>query len=65
MADDQQRIESIYSNLWSNCSGELFDRLDQSLNPRSSELLYDIAIELGINANFKVLDAGSGLGIYS
>lgn len=58
-------METIYEQMWSKRSGELMDELDQSLKPRPQEMLYDVAKELGINASYAVLDAGSGLGIYA
>src|SRR5437764_6050394 len=61
----KERMETIYQYLWSPAAAELLARLDHSLNPRSSEMLYAVARGPGINRNCTVLDAGSGLGIYS
>src|SRR5437868_9016418 len=58
-------METIYQYLWSPAATELLARLDHSLNPRSPEMLYTVARGPGINRNCTVLDAGSGLGIYS
>ena len=63
--DNKERMETIYQYLWSPGAAELLARLDHSLNPRSPEMLYAAARGLGINRNYTVLDAGSGLGIYS
>ena len=63
--NNKERMETIYQYLWSPRAAELLAQLDQSLNPRSSEMLYAVARGLGINRNYTVLDAGSGLGIYS
>jgi ubiquinone/menaquinone biosynthesis C-methylase UbiE len=63
--NNQKRMESIYHNMWSPDSGELLSQLERSLNPRSSDMLYEVAGELGISARHTVLDAGSGLGIYT
>ena len=61
----KERMETIYQYLWSPAAAELLARLDHSLNPRSSEMLYGVARGPGLNRNYTVLDAGSGLGIYS
>jgi len=63
--NNRERMESIYRHLWSPGAAELLAQLDKSLNPRSSEMLYAIVKGLGINRSHTVLDAGSGLGIYS
>src|SRR2546430_14702596 len=63
--DNRERMETIYRHLWSPTATELLAQLDKSLNPRSSEVLYAIVKGLGINRSHTVLDAGSGLGIYS
>src|SRR3989442_13162026 len=63
--NNKERMETIYRHLWSHRNAELLAQLDQSLNPRSPEMLYAVAAGLGINASYTVLDAGSGLGIYS
>lgn len=63
--NNQQRMESIYEHMWSPRAAELLSLLDKSLHPRSSEMLYTVAAKLGVNSNYTVLDAGSGLGIYS
>lgn len=62
---DQERIETIYTYMWSARSAELLARLDQSLCPRSPSMLYDVAAELGINAGSRVLDAGCGMGTHA
>jgi 2-polyprenyl-3-methyl-5-hydroxy-6-metoxy-1,4-benzoquinol methylase len=63
--NNRERMETIYRHLWSPGAAQLLAQLDKSLNPRSSEMLYAIVKELGINRGHTVLDAGSGLGIYS
>ncbi len=63
--NNRERMETIYRHLWSPSATELLAQLDKSLNPRSSEMLYAIVKGLGINRSHTVLDAGSGLGIYS
>jgi ubiquinone/menaquinone biosynthesis C-methylase UbiE len=63
--NNQQRMENIYEQMWSPRAAELLALLDKSLHPRSTEMLYAVAKGLGINAGYAVLDAGSGLGIYS
>src|SRR5207244_6295806 len=61
----KERMETIDRHLWSPAAAEMLAQLDKSLNPRSSEMLYAIVKGLGINRSHTVLDAGSGLGIYS
>jgi ubiquinone/menaquinone biosynthesis C-methylase UbiE len=63
--DDHKNMEAIYKHMWSARSAELLARLDQSLRPRSSSMLYDVAADLGINAASRVLDAGCGLGTHA
>jgi ubiquinone/menaquinone biosynthesis C-methylase UbiE len=62
---DQERMETIYKYMWSARSAELLARLDQTLDPRSPSMLYDVAARLGVNASCRVLDVGCGLGIHS
>src|SRR5436853_1154109 len=62
---DQERMETIYKYMWSARSAELLARLDQTLNPRSPSMLYDVAAGLGVNASSRVLDVGCGLGTHS
>jgi ubiquinone/menaquinone biosynthesis C-methylase UbiE len=65
LSDDHKDMETIYKHMWSARSAELVARLDQSLSPRSSSMLYDVAAGLGINAASTVLDAGCGLGTHA
>ena len=62
---DEGRMETIYKYMWSARSAELLARLDQTLNPRSPSMLYDVAAGLGVTASSKVLDVGCGLGTHS
>lgn len=60
--NNQQRLDAMYEQLWSILfpGGELFTALSQSLHPRPSTMLYDLAGTLGVTASSLVLDAGCG-----
>lgn len=60
--EHDERLKAIYEHLWSAHDGELYTRLDQSLNPRPPGMLYDLVETLGINPGSLVLDAGCGRG---
>lgn len=47
----------LYNEIWSS-SDELEARCRQSLNPRSSDMLYDVFASFGPNAHSKVIDIG-------
>jgi ubiquinone/menaquinone biosynthesis C-methylase UbiE len=51
--------EEIYQHLWAAHDDATWD---QSLHPRSPDLLFDTALRLGINASWTVLDVGCGRG---
>ena len=57
-----EKLKAIYEHLWSAHDGELYTRLDQSLNPRSPGMLFDVVATLGIKTGSLVLDAGCGRG---
>jgi ubiquinone/menaquinone biosynthesis C-methylase UbiE len=65
LSEDHKDMETIYKHMWSARSAELQARLDQSLSPRSSSMLYDVAAGLDINEASRVLDAGCGLGTHA
>jgi ubiquinone/menaquinone biosynthesis C-methylase UbiE len=56
------KLEMIYERIWSTHRGDLFAKLDQSLNPRSPDLLFDVVGRLNIRAGSTALDVGCGRG---
>lgn len=52
-------IRALYEKLWS-VHGDRYARFDVSLNPRSPEILYDLAAGAGLHSGSAVLDAGCG-----
>jgi ubiquinone/menaquinone biosynthesis C-methylase UbiE len=64
MSDDphMSKLEMIYQRIWSTHRGDLFAKLDQSLNPRSPDLLFDVVGRLNIPAGSTALDVGCGRG---
>ena len=47
--NNRQDMETIYTYRWSSSSEELMAQLEKNLNPRSSEMLYDVVAGLGVN----------------
>jgi 2-polyprenyl-3-methyl-5-hydroxy-6-metoxy-1,4-benzoquinol methylase len=58
----RERIEAVYTHLWSTHEREPYTHLDASLHPRPHAMLYDVVAALGITASWTVLDVGSGRG---
>lgn len=54
-------VEAIYGD-WGIEDDEVDAKLDQSLNPRPSSMLFDEMARLGIGADDLVLDIGCGDG---
>ena len=48
---------TLYNEIWSN-TGELEARCKQSLNPRGSDMLYDLFAAFGPTAQSEVIDIG-------
>ncbi|GAC1554060.1 MAG: hypothetical protein NVS4B8_16840 [Herpetosiphon sp.] len=61
----KERMETIYSQLWSTHDGDLYTQLDESLRPRPHTMLYDRIATLGLTSASTVLDVGSGRGNHS
>jgi ubiquinone/menaquinone biosynthesis C-methylase UbiE len=51
-------IQELYGEIWGKGSPELEERINQSLNPRQSNGLYDMFGELGVGPLHRVLDLG-------
>ena len=47
-ANNRQSVETISAYMWPS-NEELMAQLEKNLNPRSSEMLYDVAAGLGVN----------------
>ena len=60
--EHNEKLKAIYEHLWSAHDGELYTRLDQSLNPRPPRMLFDVVETLRIKPGSLVLDAGCGRG---
>src|SRR4028118_381137 len=52
--------QKIYKYLWSAHASDA--DLDNSLNPRSPDLLFDVVAHLGIDPSWVLLDVGCGRG---
>jgi ubiquinone/menaquinone biosynthesis C-methylase UbiE len=58
-------LNKIYESLWGAHGEGPFAELDRSLSPRSGDLLYELAGDLGLSAGASVLDAGCGRGVHA
>lgn len=47
--NNRQDMETISAYRWPSSSEELMTQLEKNLNPRSSEMLCDVAAGLGVN----------------
>jgi ubiquinone/menaquinone biosynthesis C-methylase UbiE len=56
------QMEELYKELWNAHGDGKYTILDQSLNPRSSDMMFDLVDEFGIHSGGWILDAGSGPG---
>ncbi|MDQ3817028.1 MAG: methyltransferase domain-containing protein [Acidobacteriota bacterium] len=62
MTDNATKLKTVYEHLWFAHRGEVYEKLDRSLNPRPPEMLYDFVERLNLVANSIVLDVGCGKG---
>lgn len=59
---NKSQMNIIYQHAWSAHGDGPFAVLDESLNPRSPNMLFDVVEEVGIGADDIVLDVGCGRG---
>lgn len=59
------KLDDLYQHLWVAHHDGPFAVLDQSLNPRSAAVFYDLAKQLALRAQHDVLDTGCGRGNYA
>jgi ubiquinone/menaquinone biosynthesis C-methylase UbiE len=55
-------MESVYDILWQTTSGQPFEQLDYSLNPRPPRMVYDWVRAAGIAEGDIIVDVGCGKG---
>jgi ubiquinone/menaquinone biosynthesis C-methylase UbiE len=55
-----QDLSEVYRHLWAAHEAEA--QLDQSLHPRSPDLLFELVVKLHVDASWTVLDVGCGRG---
>jgi ubiquinone/menaquinone biosynthesis C-methylase UbiE len=60
--DNAEKLKTVYEHLWFAHRGEMYEKLDQSLNPRPPEMLYDFVKRLNIATDSSALDVGCGKG---
>lgn len=58
----QETMDNLYKDLWSAHGEGPFSLLDNTLDPRPSTMMMDLAQEAGLKAGQLVLDVGSGRG---
>lgn len=62
MSDNAEKLNTVYEHLWAAHRGEVYEKLDQSLNPRPPEMLYDFVERFNLPTNSAALDVGCGKG---
>lgn len=59
---DDEKLKEVYAHIWSAHGGDVYERLDRSLNPRPPEMLYGVVESLNLAADSGALDVGCGKG---
>jgi 2-polyprenyl-3-methyl-5-hydroxy-6-metoxy-1,4-benzoquinol methylase len=62
VTDNDEKLQTVYKHLWSAHRGAVYEKLDQSLNPRPPEMLYGFVEKLNLAADSTALDVGCGKG---
>lgn len=60
----QRALEALYSHIW-EAHDAAYQVLDQSLHPRPSSMLYDVAARHGLRNRKMLLDVGCGRGLHT
>jgi 2-polyprenyl-3-methyl-5-hydroxy-6-metoxy-1,4-benzoquinol methylase len=65
VTDSAEKLETVYEHLWLAHRGGVYEKLDQSLNPRPPEMLYAFVEKLNLAADSTALDVGCGKGTHT